>query len=434
MVSPESCAQLELFAVPKAENSLPAEGDSPAYLAPPASSPKSAGRSKRRLTAVDHHVQDALERFVPAHLQYLAERRGATIRSTAAKQKAEVEERLSARGLSWEALAVEGRHAVYVGNAERASEEFLNRLQTHHPGAKFQFSFIGREGRLQRVKGDFKLTIAEPQGAVDERSVSLKNYQNGPKRIQVCSGTFQSFALGFLLESDGIGQWRAPGGDRTMASSASGFRVWRDATLAGLGYGHLLTTLAAIDGLSDAMRKRFLDGDEFRFYNREAVKAIQVSVGQQGAALLHSLLQQLPPEVVRQRILHSTGFDGNEDLLVFGGNRIADSVTDPRFRTLIDRLRTAPLAVRQHDQSISLDFGDDAGTALSVRVPCTINTNGAWFRDGEPYPGHRLHRKEGVELAWGERRPKKSRELATSINTYLDLGATGLLRELPVRP
>lgn len=71
---------------------------------------------------------------------------------------------------------------------------------------------------------------------------------------------------------------------------------------------------------------------------------------------------------------------------------------------------------------------------LAIDVPCTVNTNGAWIRDGEPYAGTRYHVKEKQDLTWGERRPKKCREIATSINTYLDLGPTGVLRPLAPAP
>jgi hypothetical protein len=64
-------------------------------------------------------------------------------------------------------------------------------------------------------------------------------------------------------------------------------------------------------------------------------------------------------------------------------------------------------------------------TLLQVDVPFTINKNGAWI-SGDYYTGTRWHAKEGRQLAWGQRRPKKSRELATSINTYVNFGATGI--------
>ena len=62
---------------------------------------------------------------------------------------------------------------------------------------------------------------------------------------------------------------------------------------------------------------------------------------------------------------------------------------------------------------------------LSVNIPFTINKNGAWM-SGTPYEGSTAYHNEPYPLAYNERRPRKSRELATSINTYLDLKSTGV--------
>ena len=79
-------------------------------------------------------------------------------------------------------------------------------------------------------------------------------------------------------------------------------------------------------------------------------------------------------------------------------------------------------------QGLGIEFVHENVVVLKAQVPFTINKNGAWI-SGTPYAGVRLHHKEGVELAFGQRRPKKSRELATSVNTYLDLQPTGIFGE-----
>ena len=40
--------------------------------------------------------------------------------------------------------------------------------------------------------------------------------------------------------------------------------------------------------------------------------------------------------------------------------------------------------------------------------------------------GKRFHKKEGIALEWRERRPKKSKEISTSVNTYVDFKKAGL--------
>jgi hypothetical protein len=76
-------------------------------------------------------------------------------------------------------------------------------------------------------------------------------------------------------------------------------------------------------------------------------------------------------------------------------------------------------------QGIGFDLINEDRVLLQVDVPFTINKNGAWI-SGDPYVGARWHEKEQASLAYGQRRPRKSRELATSINTYVNFGATGI--------
>ena len=76
-------------------------------------------------------------------------------------------------------------------------------------------------------------------------------------------------------------------------------------------------------------------------------------------------------------------------------------------------------------KGIGFDFVLEGETLVQVDVPFTINKNGAWI-SGTPYDGVRFHAKEGIDLAYGQRRPKKSKELATSINTYVNFGAAGI--------
>ena len=77
----------------------------------------------------------------------------------------------------------------------------------------------------------------------------------------------------------------------------------------------------------------------------------------------------------------------------------------------------------KHGQSLRFQFSDDLGDILTIDVPFTLQKNGAWFlpKSGA-YEGYKYHKKEKTNLLWGQRRPKKSKEIATSINTYMLLG------------
>ena len=66
---------------------------------------------------------------------------------------------------------------------------------------------------------------------------------------------------------------------------------------------------------------------------------------------------------------------------------------------------------------------DSDGIILSIEVPFTLQANGAWYRDSSYIE---YHQKEKMSLVYGQRRPKKSKEIATSINTYLNLKKAGV--------
>lgn len=389
------------------------------------------------MTGSDHHYQNALELYAVGHLQYLAESRGIAKdpnSSPALIQKAH--DSLATNGYAWSSIQTNPRASSYLKNLEDGSADILTRLEADRPGSRFNFHFMGREGRLARRKGDIEIHEYRDPDHVEYEThyVSLKNYEQGCRRIQVGSGTFQSFALGFILSSKGVGKWYDPTNQSTCSSSHRGFATWRDEALRRHKLEHLIPEFHALDELNRELKSTFLDSEEFRLFDSERVAAERQRVGTAGAEILYRILTQLTVESVFQHVLKSIGFDGSEDLLVFGKGKIADTLTDPEFALLITRARQSRLVIEMRGQCILLTLVDgegDEGVVLSIQIPCTINTNGAWYRDGEPYEGTRYHPKEKKHLAWGERRPKKSRQIATSINTYLDLGATGVLRDLP---
>jgi len=424
-------------AAPTSSVSVPAEqGVHAAAPTPgPAPTPTAAGRrGKSHLTADDHHFQNASELFAVTELQRLAEAGGVAHGANSVELLDAYDQSLAKNGHTHATLQASSRGAKYLANAKDLSIEILARLIDARPEATFSFVFTGREGRLERRKGDFDILIHHPgETDIEVVSVSLKNYANGIQRIQVCAGTFQSFALGFILDSEGVGKWHDPVDDSRYASPVKGFSTWRDAALVRNEYPQLVAEFHALDKLNQDIKDAFINSEDFLFYDKVGVKAEQVRVGTAGAACLERILSQLPPETVRQHILKTIGFDGAEDLLVVGGGKIADTFTDQAFAKLLQSVRRAPLTFTARAQTLHLSFGEPGAQVLSIDVPCTINTNGAWYRDGEPYEGTRLHVKEQRDLAWCERRPRKCRQIATSINTYLNLKATGVLRDLPHR-
>jgi hypothetical protein len=142
------------------------------------------------------------------------------------------------------------------------------------------------------------------------------------------------------------------------------------------------------------------------------------------------VFQTIGLDRVRDVILERVGFDGKEELLYFDERRYVDSITSMSFRALKEKLTAPQTQVRatHRGQSIQFEFLSNDEVILTTDVPFTINTNGAWYRPKEKFDGTRPYKDKGhiVDLAWGQRRPYKSREIATSINTYVNLESAGI--------
>jgi hypothetical protein len=131
---------------------------------------------------------------------------------------------------------------------------------------------------------------------------------------------------------------------------------------------------------------------------------------------------------VKERILKMSGFDGEEDLLLIDSKKMVDSVTSDKFKNLTKKLRSNDTKVNfyQKGKSIFFDFVDIYNKVyLTVSVPFTLQKNGAWH-----LPSNKKgiwKEKENMFLEYGQRRPKKSKELNTSINTYVKVKDTGII-------
>jgi hypothetical protein len=370
-----------------------------------------------------HNLQDDFEIYTVYVMQKIAEDAGKSISNMSNLRIADFHKALAAHGLTV-ADTERGDGMIYKTNLLAGVADFMKRLFEKMPDKKFDFSHVAKELRNQNKKGDIIISVSDGS----EISLSLKNYKTPISTIQVSSGTFQSFVVNFLFEPAGVGTWINPVDNSTFNNRNA---EKRNAVLVDNGYSPVVPMMDKMDTLSKDMRTRFIDSEEFRFYSEEEFDKARKDVGFAGLKVAKEFIDSLPAEVVKSRLLKMTGFDGNEDILILGKGTVADSVTDDTFQELCTKVRNAIITTTIEGQSLVFAFQDAEGTAvLKVSVPFTINKNGAWYMDGDKYEGTRFHKKEGVELAWGERRPKKSREMATSINTYVDFGKTDVVRKV----
>lgn len=372
------------------------------------------------MRAVEHHVQDASELYVVARLQELAEEDRRALSASSVDRWAEFDQYITARGIS-RAEFSQGAWSVYAANAEQHVPDFYARLTQAYPDERFDFMSVEVRYRNENKKGDFVILLSNG----DEIPVSLKNYRGDMRRPQVCSGTYNSFVVNFLFEADGVGMAIDPETGLRFRGSGSE----RDSVFERNGYGDVVPLLHELDDLNQDIKDRFVYGDDFEFLDPDVFKEAAVACGMRGVDIVLEILQHVPEDAIRDRILRMTGLDGDEEHLFFDPLRCTDSITNERYHQLLTDVQDpdTQLEFFQHGQGIRFQFRRDEEIVLQLDVPFTINKNGAWI--SESYEGRRYHAKEGVELAYGQRRPRKSKELATSVNTWVNLEATGIFAD-----
>jgi hypothetical protein len=223
----------------------------------------------------------------------------------------------------------------------------------------------------------------------------------------------------------GVGTYIDPrSADATFSGSNS---EQRDAVLDFEGRSRLKNPLKVLDDIQQSMRESLLS---LRFYDEAKMKAVIASIVPKAHAAVLEIFSILGIEIVREKFLQRAGLDSKEGVLYFDADNFLDSITNSKFAELLEQVNdpATEFKVAPVGQSIRFTFSYQGETILAVDVPFTINTNGAWFRPKQRYEGTQIKLDKGhrVALAWGEIRPYKSRELATSTNTYINLKATGI--------
>lgn len=365
---------------------------------------------------VEHHIQDAMEPYAVGVMQTVAEQLGLAPKGSAEEHFRVSREHLKTRGVSPGDLAT---YPEYKSSADLHASAFANRIIEFLKPRTLVFEFNEKEARNAGRKEDFVVVVDNSTRI----PFSLKNYRKSIARPQVSAGTFNSLACSFIFEpAGGVGMFIEPISGKTFKGSS---RSVRDAAITSAGQEPLLKIFEKLDALSDEIKEVFVYSPQFEFLDEDAFDSERKRVGKLGAEMLCELVSSLQPDRVRNVMLTRIGFDGECEQLMFDPDSYSDSLTVPRFSEVIGQVRGgAELKFQAEGQSLRFEFLSDENTLLSVDIPFTINKNGAWI--SEEYAGTRYHPKEKVALAHGQRRPKKSKELATSVNTYINYEAAGI--------
>jgi len=372
-----------------------------------------------------HYTQDAAEHYAVYKMAKVAEGLGIASRPHSDDLWQGFLDYLAASPRNWSLGDFTKHYPQYKENVDKQVPRFVAQLKAKFPGSLFEFAIDEATFRNLGLKADVTIRLSTENAP---RHVSLKNYigKRGIDRPQVSSGTFLSFAAGFVFERTGVGTYLDPRTGRTFKGAD---QAARNSVLEQLGLRELVKPLQTLEDLNSYAREELL---RLQFYDERALGAVieKIVPAAQGAILTVFGVLGLPS--VRRKFLQRTGLDESEDVLFFDNRRLLDSLTNDKFN-LFRRELSSPstnFEVLPVGQGLSFQFTGAAGAnLLSVHVPLTINANGAWHRPRRRYEGTRVVDDKGkkVELAWGQLRPRKSRELATSTNTYVNLRRAGII-------
>lgn len=370
-----------------------------------------------------HITQDAAEHYAVYIMAKVAEQNGWAAKSSSAMLWASFLDYLDEREWSVEQDFAQ-KYPAYKRNVDNQIPIFVQRLHSKFEAAMFDFQIDEAKFRNLGLKADFTIDVS---GHDKPFMVSLKNYigQGGITRPQVSSGTFLSFAAGFVFERVGVGSYADP---RTPDAKFSGrSRSQRNDVLEFEGREKLIAPLDVLESLQNTVRDRLLN---LKMYDKSKIREVVEYIVPIGQEAMIAVFDQLGLEKVREKFLERVGLDGTEEILYFDEKNSIDSITNPRFDALTEAVNdpSTQFEVVPVGQSLRFQFTKNSKHILKVDVPLTINTNGAWHRPKKKYEGTQIKNDKGHELklAWGEIRPYKSREIATSTNTYVNLQATGI--------
>ena len=217
-----------------------------------------------------HITQDAAEHYAVFVMAQESERLGIATRAHSQDIYDGFRKYLADR--HWTLDDFESKYPAYKINVDAEIPKFIARLKDFYPGSTFEFEIDEAVFRNMGLKADFTVTISsQPK----PHFISLKNYigSGGITRPQVSSGTFLSFAAGFVFERVGVGTYIDPrSADATFSGSNS---EQRDAVLDFEGRSRLKSPLKVLDDIQQSMRESLLS---LRFYDEAKMKAVIASI------------------------------------------------------------------------------------------------------------------------------------------------------------
>ena len=309
----------------------------------------------------------------------------------------------------------------YKVNMDHALIGFIDGLVEAFPGKKMDITNVEAEYRNMSMKGDFIITF---DGETEEISFSLKNYRGGYDSIQLCSGTWHS-----MINNNALSKAPGPGmyydvetGLKFKAQKKS--LKQRDENYQKLGLGEVIPILHEIDLIQEELRGKYITPEEMRIFDdrvKSEWKKDCSELGNKGIELVIRAFDKIPKEKIHKNFMQQTDLCHKEELLLIGpnGDMMCSLFNEP-YKKLLSRANddSCVLSYFKYAKNLRMKLSDSEGDILHIDVPFTLQKNGSWYIPKDRYEGEIFHMKEQKHLVYGERRPKKSKEISTSTNMW----------------
>ena len=379
---------------------------------------------------IDHYIQDGAELYFVAKLQEALRDLGVHITDNVDEKGEDFMKHLVDHKVSQDRFD----RSQYKSNIDKHIHNIANDLIKKYD-RKMDCVSVEVEYRNKGMKGDFILEF-EDKTIV---SYSLKNYKKSFRTIQVCSGTWPSFCSRFLLtDNQGLGHV-GPGmyldengkkysSTRAPAKREKFIRSKYEPDVA----DKIIDILKCLSDHNSNIKAKYVNSPDTNKWSLETSNMWKGDcnlLGCSAANIVCDLLKLVDPSKVKTTILKMCGFDTDcEELLCLDNNKYLCSSTNEKWGDFITDINSNDTTcnIVSDGPKICISFIRNDIEILKVCVPFTLQKNGGWFLDEEYKETGYFHPKEKKFLNYGDRRPKKSREISTSINTFINLSSIGL--------
>jgi hypothetical protein len=369
-------------------------------------------------SSTDHYIQDAGECFTVWKFQEELENRGKALSIESEKCKLEFTNYCTTRK-----LLNKFNKSIYRKNILAISTLFITNLIELYPNRKMRIINTEVENRNKSLKGDFKILFDDNSF----KSVSLKNYKGGYERIQLCSGTWNSLINKFFLkEAEGPGMfYNIEEGQEGKKYRGSNISI-RNNNYKLLGYSAIIPLIERYDTINKTIKEKYVYNNSTLYWNDTVATSWKKDCtiyGCEASKIAKECLENLDSKVVLDKLLNMANLNNKEELLLIGNGKMLCSLFDKNYKTMLERVNSPNCNIKfiNNNQTLTFNIFDKIGTIVSIDIPFTLQKNGAWFLEEEYRDKKYYHPKEGKELVYGERRPKKSKEIATSTNMWFDI-------------